>query len=842
MLGKRDKIAKGWSVELKLSATLVLVVLVTTLVLASVQYLFAVKHLEEHAQEEIRGHLQHMLNLVASLRIIEPDLVQALVRAQRQPRIQPKEGETTHIYGLNPEGRLIAPPLRAGLKLPPAEVLQRLAKRGLGELRLDIDGESALLVFDRQPDGKMVLVAQSLRKDYLGPTLDALFQSTVMVALGLALLVGLFSVLLARRVLSLPLKQLTDEAERVAGGDLSPPEPLAGRNDELGRLSLALNSMTKAAGRMVTQAQTEHVRFQRLFNDSKDGAFISGDDGHLVDVNSALYQMLGCDEKEQMLGKEGALEFITDPNERQLYLDTLFSQGYVQDFPATLSRIDGSKFEALLTVTVAGNQKARFGLIRDVTHMREAQRALAESEARYRRLVDNAPDIIYRWSFAKQGFDYISSAARDITGYGPEEITANSDLFWRVIHDQDREQVTKHWASLLHGQGPTVSQQEFRIVSAKGGTRWLRERSALIRDEVDQVVALEGIATDITERKLVEQELVKGQHMVEDTLQGLPVAVMVIDQERKVVHWNRAMEGLTGVPAAEMVGSKSYWQPFFLEPRPLLADLVLDGDYEHLDKRYGAISLKASQNVQDGLEGESFFPILGENGRHLYFLAAPIRDEQGQVVRAVETLVDLSDKHELEQELIKLSVTDSLTGLYNQRFFYASLAREVETAQRLGHPLSLLMADIDHFKLFNDSHGHLAGDQALTQFAGTVTNCVRGMDLACRYGGEEFAVLLPHAALSESLMVAERVREGVASRSFIIADNGGRGNPRHLTLSLGAATLGLGESLEDLVRRADTALYAAKNAGRNLVAASLFEGGLRVLPRGEISLPEPPVG
>lgn len=842
MTGKRDKAIKGWSVELKLSATLVLVVLITTLVLASVQYLFAVKYLEEHAREEIKGHLQHMLNLMESLRIIEPDLIKALERAQRHPLAQPTEGETTHIYGLDHEGRLIAPPTRSGLKLPSTEILKHLARLGFGVLRLEIDGEPAILVFDRPPNGKMVLVAQSLRKDYLGPTLDALFWSTVMVALGLALLVGLLSVLLARRVLSQPLKQLTDEAERVASGDLTPPEPLAGRHDELGRLSVALNLMTKAAGRMVAQAQTEHIRFQRLFNDSKDGAFISGDNGQLVDVNTALYQMFGCDKKEQILGKEGAMEFIADPNERQIYLDTLFSQGYVQDFPATISRRDGSKFEALLTVTVAGNQKARFGLIRDVTHMREAQRALAESEARYRRLLDNAPDIIYRWSFASQGFDYISSAAWDITGYGPEEITTNSDLFWRVIHEQDREQVTEHWDSLLHGPGPMVSQQEFRIVSAKGGTRWLQERSAVIRDEVDQVVALEGIATDITERKLVERELVKGQHMVEDTLQGLPVAVMVIDQEHKVVHWNRAMENLTGMPATEMVGSKDYWRPFFLEPRPLLADFVLDGDYEHLDERYGAISLKASQTIQGGLEGESFFPTLGKNGRHLYFLAAPIRDEQGQMVRAVETLVDLTDKRELEQELIKLSVTDSLTGLYNQRFFYASLAREVETAQRLGHPLSLLMADIDHFKLFNDSYGHLAGDQALTQFADTVTKCVRGMDLACRYGGEEFAVLLPHAALSEGLMVAERVREGVASKRFIITDNGGQGTPRQMTLSLGAATLGPGERLEDLVRRADTALYAAKKSGRNLVAASLFEGGLRVLPRGETSLPEPPVG
>ncbi len=838
MRSEGDKVSRGWSVELKLSATLVLVVLITTLVLSSVQYLFAVEQLEKHSREENHGHLQHMLNLVGALLASETNPAKALRRVQHNFTARTQEGEINHTYGLDLEGRLLVPPLRPELRLPPPQLLKFIADKGFGMLETEIEGEPAYLAFDRLPGDKMVLVSQTLRKDHLAPTLETLLESTVLASLILALLVGFFSVLLARRVLSQPLRRLTDEAERVAGGDLTPPEPLAGRSDELGRLSVALNRMTAAAAGMVARAQTEHARFQRLFHDSKDGAFISDASGRLADVNEALYRMFGCRKKEEMLGKEGAVEFISDPGQRQKYLERLFGQGYVQDFAATMTRLDGSSFEALLTVSLAGDSKARFGLIRDVTRMRQAQSALAESEARYRRLVDNAPDIVYRWSFAKQGFDYISSAAKDITGYTPEAITANSDLFWSAIHDEDRERVLEHWTSLYRERQTAVSQQEFRILSAKRGVRWLRERSLLIMGEAGRPTALEGIATDITERKLVEQELVKGQQMVENTLQGLPAPVMVIDREHQVVHWNRAMEALTGVPAAQMVGSDGHWRPFYLEQRPLLVDLVVDGDYEHLDERYSSLSIKASQTIAGGLEGEGFFPTLGETGRHLYSLAAPITDEQGQVVRAVETLVDLTDKRELEQELIKLSVTDSLTGLYNQRFFYASLAREVESAQRLGHPLSLLMADIDHFKMFNDSYGHLAGDQALTQFARVVTKCVRGMDLVCRYGGEEFAVLLPHAALSESLIVAERVREGVAGHAFVIPDNGGQGQPRHITVSLGAATLGPEESLEDLVRRADGALYAAKEAGRNLVAASLFEGRLRVLQRGEAALPK----
>jgi diguanylate cyclase (GGDEF)-like protein len=174
--------------------------------------------------------------------------------------------------------------------------------------------------------------------------------------------------------------------------------------------------------------------------------------------------------------------------------------------------------------------------------------------------------------------------------------------------------------------------------------------------------------------------------------------------------------------------------------------------------------------------------------------------------------------HELAEanaRLAQLAVTDGLTGLFNHRHFHERLALEVERSQRSGLPLSLLMLDVDHFKQFNDAHGHPAGDEVLRQLARVLTEARRMNDVVARYGGEEFAVILVDTGKATAGKVAERVRERVAGHDFgAAAPAAGR-----ITASVGVATFpGDGADVEGLVRAADAALYAAKRAGRDRVA------------------------
>ena len=155
--------------------------------------------------------------------------------------------------------------------------------------------------------------------------------------------------------------------------------------------------------------------------------------------------------------------------------------------------------------------------------------------------------------------------------------------------------------------------------------------------------------------------------------------------------------------------------------------------------------------------------------------------------------------------------TDALTGQGNRRALDALLGHQMDLAARTGQPFSVLMLDIDHFKRVNDDFGHMVGDDALRGFALRVREYLRQGDVCARYGGEEFVVVLPGAPLQKALEVAERVRLGVAQAPLLATPQ------VHATVSIGAATLVPGQTLEDLLQTADTAVYAAKRGGRNQV-------------------------
>ncbi len=161
------------------------------------------------------------------------------------------------------------------------------------------------------------------------------------------------------------------------------------------------------------------------------------------------------------------------------------------------------------------------------------------------------------------------------------------------------------------------------------------------------------------------------------------------------------------------------------------------------------------------------------------------------------------------------SLTDPLTGLSNRKLFDESLSRLIAGATEHSEPLSLVMTDIDHFKVFNDSWGHLTGDQVLRLVAMSVKHNVKGQDIAARYGGEEFAVILPNTVLRSALTVADHIRRAVMSKELLKRSTGQ--NLGRVTISLGVAQLHRGDSAQTLIARADACLYAAKRNGRNRV-------------------------
>ena len=192
----------------------------------------------------------------------------------------------------------------------------------------------------------------------------------------------------------------------------------------------------------------------------------------------------------------------------------------------------------------------------------------------------------------------------------------------------------------------------------------------------------------------------------------------------------------------------------------------------------------------------------------------PGRDEMATALQQFNRMAE--SMQSLTTKLEHLGLTDGLTDIYNRRFFDQMLPREVNRSHRLGTQVSLLMLDIDHFKRFNDQLGHPAGDEALRTLVQTLNQRLRGMDFVARYGGEEFAVVLPGADRDSALATAERLRSAVESATF-----GPSANSERLTVSIGVAIYP--EDADDasrLLSAADSALYAAKRAGRNTVRAA----------------------
>ncbi len=301
-------------------------------------------------------------------------------------------------------------------------------------------------------------------------------------------------------------------------------------------------------------------------------------------------------------------------------------------------------------------------------------------------------------------------------------------------------------------------------------------------------------------------------------MQHLVVPTFVLNPKREVVIWNRACERLTGVAAQDVIGTSEHWRAFYGTPRYCLADLLALGRPDELASHY------PEHTVSEGGSGFSAenWCVMPQLGNQLYLAidAGPIHDEDGELIAVVETLRDMTDHKRAEAALKSLAASDGLTGLANRRSFDQTLASEWLRSLRSGKPLSLILADIDHFKSYNDHHGHQRGDDCLRSVATVIGGCAhRPADLACRYGGEEFAIILPETDLRGARFVANRLRHNLAALKLA---HGASSTDSDVTVSIGIATQVPVDAngFADVLKQADSALYSAKRSGRNRIVVS----------------------
>lgn len=299
-------------------------------------------------------------------------------------------------------------------------------------------------------------------------------------------------------------------------------------------------------------------------------------------------------------------------------------------------------------------------------------------------------------------------------------------------------------------------------------------------------------------------------------MENLVTPTFVVNVDGFVVIWNKACERLTGLKSKEVIGTKNHWKGFYDYQRPCLVDMVIskhrNNAYQHqtLHEHYSHIDID-----DNSLKAENWcvMPLLGKK-KYVAIDAGPIYDGAGNLIAAVETLRDLTELKQVQSNLEKLTNVDSLTRIGNRRYFDLQLEAHWLSSCRHHQPLGFMMIDVDYFKKYNDFYGHPQGDECLRNVAQAINSCIsRSLDMAFRYGGEEFCVLLPDTDLPGTVYVAEKIisaieQFGLEHKQSPISDK--------VTVSIGCYACKPSRELDPstLIKAADEALYTAKSSGR----------------------------
>lgn len=391
-------------------------------------------------------------------------------------------------------------------------------------------------------------------------------------------------------------------------------------------------------------------------------------------------------------------------------------------------------------------------------------------------------------------------------GYTREESRQLNCL--TLVHPDERAGSRAHLAALAAGESDACTLDR-RLLCKDGRYLWVSMALTPLVDASGTIGKLACTLQDIDARKLVEERLRR-------ILREMPIATAVVNWNGTLAHRSEKFEALFGY-SHEEVPSMQAWLPLAY-PDPAYRQVIATQIAEVVAsaQREGRVAgpLLARVRCRDGsdkmiefhyvdLVQQGVWTMADVSGRHLLEAAMRAANEH--------LMARLGEIHQLQEQLREQAIRDPLTGLYNRRYLDETLTRELARAQREGGPLSLILIDIDRFKQINDTHGHPAGDEVLRTLAGLLREGARLEDIPCRYGGEEFLLVLPGMDLPAARQRAEDWRERFAGQPVI-----GEGFALDATLSAGIAVFPAhGQDSAALIEAADRALYAAKRLGRN---------------------------
>ena len=409
-------------------------------------------------------------------------------------------------------------------------------------------------------------------------------------------------------------------------------------------------------------------------------------------------------------------------------------------------------------------------------------------------LVNNLDGMAYRCLLdASWRMVFVSQGCLALTGYSADELVHSDAISWEdITYPLDRARVrTQIESSVAEGRRFSI---EYRIRTLSGQTKWVVERGIGVLDEQGELV-LEGLIEDISP----QHELLHAQQQAEQRYRSIfehaSEGIFQTTAEGRYLAANPALARLYGYP----------------DPEALMCSL--DDIGRQLYVRSGQRDRFRQLMTQHGevLNFES--EVYRADGTRLWISenAHVVRDTDGRILYYEGTVQDISERRRHQEELERQANHDMLTGLPNRILLADRVQHEIARADRLGYYLAVVFIDLDNFKFINDSLGHGAGDELLKEIAARLQYCVRGTDTVARLGGDEFVLLLgDHFRISTVISLLKRVLAEIGQPVML------SGREFHVGASLGVAMYPEdGENSDALLKHADTAMYAAKNSGRN---------------------------
>ena len=597
---------------------------------------------------------------------------------------------------------------------------------------------------------------------------------------------------------------------------------------------------------------TSEVRYRTLVENIDLGITLISSDYKIIMANAGMGKLFEK-QPEELAGKYCFREFEKRDGICAHCPGTkAMASGQPAEVDTVGTRDDGTLFYAHVrtfpTFDFQGNVTGFIELVEDMTARRQAEDALRQSEARFRDIADNVAEWV--WEVNLEGkFTYSSPVVEQLLGYWPEEVLGQH--FFDFFPPDERQELKEKALAMF------VTPKPFRDFISQnlhknGNTVWLSTSGVPVLDATGNLLGYRGANIDITERRKSQEALEIANAQLKTLLEEAD------ERNRDMALLNDMVDVLQSCrTSAEAFDAISHYVPKFFpidagalyllrNSKNLLSSVtvwgqpppseewfppddcwaVRGGRVHRVDDPASALICKHVPLTGTLATGYLCVPLMAQGTSlgifHIRFLSCAAQGREAGALEAKQRLaVAIAENLSLALANLKLreslqnqAIHDPLTGLYNRRYLEETMDRELHRARRQQTPLGVVMMDLDHFKDFNDTFGHAGGDALLSAVANLMKANMRKEDIACRYGGEEFLLIMPGASLPAVQERADNLRQAVKTLQVKYQ---GR-FLKSTTISLGVAIFpDQGHTAEEVISAADAALYRAKQAGRDRV-------------------------